>query len=150
MSLPRSARGPPVRQSRSADGWATWGPVVLWGSMKLFHLADAEYRQLQPQLGAKRHGGEDPRAVGVPVVWLSNDQGMRAQRPNREVPQFQHEVDVPDDDPYLFVDEPFAAMSTQYDKMFGTRTTLRWYFLKRAVDVTTVRRWDPVLGTYVE
>lgn len=117
--------------------------------MKLFHLADAHYQQLQPQIGTKRHGGEDPRAVGVPVVWLANDQTMRAQGPNGEVPQYQHEVDVPDDDPDLFIDEPFAAMMEQGDKVFGTRTTLRWYFLKRAIDVVVVRRWDAARNDYV-
>lgn len=117
--------------------------------MKLFHLSDVAHQQLQPQMGKKRHGGEDPRAVGVPVVWLANDPAMRAQGPSGEVLQYQHEVDVADDDPDLFIDQPFATLTEESDKVFGTKTTLRWYFLKRAIDVVVVRRWDAARNGYL-
>jgi hypothetical protein len=117
--------------------------------MRLFHLSHSRYSRLEPQVGSKRHDGEDPRAVGVPVVWLANDPKMRSQGPSGEVPAYQHEVDVPDDDPALQVDEPFDQMMKQGDKMFGTSTVLRWYFLTRGVDVLAVKTWDASSRDYL-
>jgi hypothetical protein len=116
--------------------------------MKLFHLSNVAYPRLEPQLGSTRNGGEDPRAVGVPVVWLSNSQAMRREGPNGEVPEFQLEVEVPEDDPHLFLGEPFAKLM-EAGVTFGSDIPLRWYFVTRSVDVAGVRHWDPALNDYV-
>jgi hypothetical protein len=52
--------------------------------------------------------------------------------------RYQHEVEIPDDDPDLLEDKSLARVYAQ----MGLKGGMRWFFLARAVEVTVVRAWD--------
>jgi hypothetical protein len=111
--------------------------------MVLFHYSDALLTVLTPMIGGSRHGGEDPRAVGVPVVWLAN-QPQLSKPPKK----YEYKVEVPDEDPDLCEDEQVARAAVQMKKMFGTEM-VRWFFLKRSVAVKSTKVWDASQDKYI-
>lgn len=122
--------------------------------MKLFHSTDAEVKTLQPTIGGSRHAGEDERAVGKPLVWLSNQpehRRVRREDGNMRPDLFRYEVEVDENDPALHVDEEIARGVAALAKMSGDAGigSLRWYFVEHAVDVVAAEKWDPVSRTFV-
>lgn len=117
--------------------------------MLLYHVTHKQFQILTPTVGDARHGGEDPRAVGKPVVWLTNDVKMVRTDKNNAVIPFQHEMDIADSDPNLFMDELFDEFQKQGDALLGRKSTMRWYFYMQQLTVRQVRRWDPNVLKYV-
>lgn len=117
--------------------------------MLLYHLADEKFDVIQPSISARRHTGEDPRAVGKPVVWFTNDPKMVRRDENGVATKYQHEVEIADDDPDLFMDELFDQFQKRDEVTFGTPFPMRWYFYGHPVKVQHVRTWDPTSEAYV-
>ncbi len=113
--------------------------------MVLYHNSNELLAKLTPKLGHSRHDGEDPRAVGKPVVWFSN-------KPQVDKPpmKYRYEVDIPEDDSDLLLDEPFAKLQVNFSKMFKVNNDWRWYFCFHEVDVNATYEWDPNKSDYVK
>lgn len=113
--------------------------------MKFWHLSHSKYEgTIPPTVGSSRHDAEDPRAVGKEVVWLSNEPMVRADHP-----AYQYEVDLDPDDPKLFEDDLFKQGTAQVNAVFGTKSTLGWFFYFGPVPITATRTWDDAAGRYV-
>lgn len=119
--------------------------------MLFYHVSSQKFDTLLPVVGASRHGGEDPRAVDKPVVWLSNDPRSYREDSEGMVARYQHEVDIPENDPDLHMDEGFDHFMKEADAAFPDKppSLLRWYFCFRAVKVTRVGEWDATARRYV-
>jgi hypothetical protein len=113
--------------------------------MKFFHLSNSAHTAtIPPTVGASRHEGEDRRAIGKAVVWLSNEPMTRSDHP-----AYQYEVDLDPNDPLLCEDEPFKQLTAQANAVFGKNSALGWFFYFGDVPITTRRTWDQTLGKYV-
>jgi hypothetical protein len=112
--------------------------------MRLYHVSTQKFDDvLSPVVGPRRHGGEDRRAVGNPVIWLTNDPTMKAESPEGTIDRYQHEVEIPENDPHLFLDTDFDVF------MSDTMSTMRWYFYTGTLKVVRVREYDPAKGQYL-
>ena len=112
--------------------------------MRYYHNSDEQLTKLDPRIGGRRHGAEDPRAVGKPVVWLSN-------KPQLDQPptKYQYEVEITEGDPDLFMDEPFAKLQEDFSKQFNVDNDWRWFFCLRELDVIATYGWDESTNVYV-
>ena len=90
--------------------------------------------RLEPHVGESRHGGEDHRAVGQPVVWLDNTPTVGTCK-DRGVYTYRHEVEVDPADPLLHEDERFTFA-------FGGFTSQRWYICRGSLDVCARSIWN--------
>ena len=113
--------------------------------MIFFHNSNEKLTRIIPHIGGSRHGGEDPRAVGKAVVWLSN-------KPQTDIPpmKYQYEVEISPDDPDLLMDEPFGKLQEDFGKLFNVTNDWRWYFCLKEVEVVTTSEWDPNTSSYVK
>lgn len=137
---------------READGGRGDQVVVTMMLMRLSHTAPNRYAVLTPAVGGSRHGGEDARAVGKAVVWLANEDMVRTESDGTVQHVYLHEVEIDEDDPDLFLDEPFAQLMADGAAIFGNKSTLRWYFCTRRtrpLDVIAVRVFDPTTHKFV-
>jgi len=116
--------------------------------MNLYHSSYTFTRRLEPQLGARRHIGEAPSAVGLPVVWLANVP-MLMEDSEGNVATYRFLVEVPNDDPDLHLDEGLAGFMESADEDLESPITLRWYYLTRGVDVVEAYEWDDQQNEYV-
>ncbi len=112
--------------------------------MRLFRYTNVDALVVSPQVGGHRHGGEDPRAVGKAVLWLSDCSMM--MHPLRT---FECEVEIDEDDPLLFVDERAKAMARGAQRMFGAGDPPLWYWYEGSIDVSTRRAWDSPTSCYI-
>jgi hypothetical protein len=105
-----------------------------------YHYSRQKLEVLEPALGNARHEGEDPRAVGKPVVWLSDREVDSFD--GREGPKkFLHVVEIDEGDPDLFADRSVDQFMEQVAKDLGLALP-RWFFFVRSVPVNAVREWD--------
>jgi hypothetical protein len=72
--------------------------------MRLFHCSNEKHDTLTPQVGGRRHGGEGAGAVDKAVIWLSND-GASVASDSGQIIRFRHEVEVPDGNPDLVIEQ---------------------------------------------
>ena len=103
----------------------------------LYHTSEMLVDKLIPAVGGNRHSGEDPRAVGKSVVWLSN-QIMCSDPPFR----YLYEVELDENDPELIKDAPFDILMQKMNKQFQNSDNLRWYFTEKTLDVLTIKVWN--------
>lgn len=112
--------------------------------MKLFHYSNADVTKLVPSVGARRHDGEDRRAVGRRVLWLSTVP-MRMEPPR----EFEYVVEVDPGDPALFIDEPFARSIEAMGRRFGEDgLAMRFYWLEREIEPSSKKKWSPESRSY--
>ena len=109
--------------------------------MILYHFSENRYFELVPVTGARRHGAEDPRAVGKAVVWLTNSSERAPGVESRA--RFRHEVDVAKNDPCLFKDEPTEGLKGEWQSLFpGKADSVQemetLYFYTKALPVRAV------------
>jgi hypothetical protein len=45
--------------------------------LKFYHFSNTKHKKLVPQIGSRRHSGEDDQAKDVPVIWLTPDPNSR-------------------------------------------------------------------------
>lgn len=121
-------------------GFRCAGPIIC--SVRLYHYSNVDTSTLVPSHGGRRHEGEDPRAVGKPVLWLS-DASMSSTPPH----DFEYVVDVDEGDPALFRDELFAKGIDALVKQFGSGR-FHWYWLERTIVPVEKRRWSPTSHSY--
>lgn len=120
-----------------------------------YHNSYSQHSTLTPQVGANRHGGEDPRAVGQAVVWLNTDPGPSSTG-SGGVHTFQHVVQLQADDPNLFVDKDIErGLNAMADAGFSEpRIPLESglyagvYFYTGSINVVETRRWNPERSCY--
>jgi len=112
--------------------------------MILFHNSNDNLTKLVPKVGSSRHSGEDPRAVGKPVVWLSNKPQL-----DQSSMKYRYEVEISENDPDLMMDEPFAKLQQDFAKMFNMENNWRWYFCFRELDINATYEFDSAIKDYV-
>ncbi len=104
-----------------------------------YHYSKECFSRLTPQMGPRRHGGEGA-AVGLPVVWLS-DQPMLVTDGNGKVDPYEHHVDLATDDPDLKIDKGFDEFMTKGEQQTEMPRGCRWFHIARPVEVVAVRIW---------
>ncbi|PIC87995.1 hypothetical protein CSV72_02270 [Sporosarcina sp. P20a] len=111
--------------------------------MKLYHSSYLKLSILNPTVGSDRHDGEDPRAVGQPVVYLTaaEDEKMRGKGEDH-VATYKYIVEIPEDDPDLFIDEKDFLFIQECNQAFEENDLTRWYFLKRSIAVKQTLEWN--------
>lgn len=113
--------------------------------VRFFHLSNTKHEGvIPPAVGDSRHGAEDPRAVGKPVVWLSNEPMTRSDNPI-----YQYEVELDPADPLLHEDELFKQGTATVNAIFSTKSTLGWFFYEGSAPIAATQTWDADAGKYV-
>ena len=64
-------------------------------------------------------------------------------------PKYQYEVELEDDDPKLFEDQLFKQGTISMNALFGTNSTVSWFFYLGAAPIAATRTWDAATGRYV-
>jgi hypothetical protein len=114
--------------------------------MILYHFSDTCYPdELLPNVGSRRHEAEDSRAVGNPVVWLTDSTDRAPGIENQGC--FRHEVEVDENDPNLFKDESEERLKGGYQSEFpGRADSVRGmatsYFYTEPIKVKSVEQID--------
>lgn len=116
--------------------------------MRLFHCSNEKHTTLTPQAGARRHNGEGASAVDKAVIWLSNEAESVASH-DGQVMRFRHEVEVPDGDSDLVIDEKFAQMMQMAELAYGKPMSMRWYCYGKPLEVISVAEYDAAVSDYV-
>lgn len=93
--------------------------------------------------GNDRHNGEDDRAVNQLVVYLTTaeDEIFRGKGVE-SVATYKYVVEIPEDDPDLFLDEKDFVFRQEYNEALGETDTTKWYFFKRSTKVQETLEWD--------
>lgn len=109
--------------------------------MKLYHSSNKRLSVLVPIVGGNRHKGEDPRAVNEPVVYLTNSQDETFAEEGI-IHRYKYIVEIPMEDPDLFLDEKDFAFRQECNEAFGENDATRWYFRKKSIIVQATLEWD--------
>jgi len=116
--------------------------------MILYHYSKEKFDKLKPVIGLSRHSGEDDKAIKKPVVWLTNGSSDLTYENGKVVAIYQHEVEIDENDPNLFIDEKKEQLDSQMEKLFETRGS-KWYFYTKELIVKKIRIWDEKSNSFV-
>ena len=109
--------------------------------------------EIQPTIGSTRHAGEDPRAVGKAVIWLTTYEcHLFVDSESKEVThKYRHRVNVDNKDPDLCIDEPMEKNNKEMKQLFGEdKTYHNWYFYTNTLSVESISEYDPDKGIFVD
>lgn len=112
--------------------------------MRLFHSSFEQLSILEPRLGESRHKGEDPRAVGKAVVYLTTSADEIFSHKGIIIP-YKYIVEIDENDTYLFLDEKDFEFNQDCNRDYeDLQDDTKWYFSFRSIKVMETLEWDGV------
>lgn len=114
--------------------------------MLFYHNSNVLLEKLIPTIGKSRHNGEDPRAVGKAVVWLSN-----LPQVDEQPSKYRYVVEIDENSSLLFMDEPFNRLQINFNALFpNNNNNWRWYFYLDELEILERYDYDDQQKEYIK